>query len=149
MLFALAYGSFGDLLETAKLAVKIVAVLHHGSKLSQERSILVAELKALNSHLITLAVIASGVHVDPSCSHSLSVVACVRSEVDSCRTVLTRFLIKLSTPRKGFQAITSVLTEESDLARFRNELARPLDMIRTLMLTLNLLVPWPTVNIQC
>ncbi|KAJ7117206.1 hypothetical protein C8R43DRAFT_1037650 [Mycena crocata] len=139
MLFALAYGSFGDVLETAKLAVKIVQILRDGRKLSRERLALAVELQTLNNHLVTLKFIASGIHVDPLCSRSLYVVACIRSEVDSCRTILTRILQQLDGPRGIFGMIALAISEESELARLRSEISRPLSTIRTLMLTLNLI----------
>ncbi|KAJ6554420.1 hypothetical protein B0H19DRAFT_1153482 [Mycena capillaripes] len=139
MLFALAYGSFGDLIETAKLAVQIAAFLRNGRKLSQERLALATELKTLNSQLITLTFVASGVHIDPLCTHSLSVVACIRSEVESCHKVLVQFLNELHKPRGILGSIAQAINEESKLEKFRNELSRPLNTIRTLMLTLNLI----------
>ncbi|KAJ7117212.1 hypothetical protein C8R43DRAFT_108534 [Mycena crocata] len=139
MFFALAYGSFGDLLETAKLAVKIVQILRDGRKLSGERLALAVELQTLNNYLITVGSIASGVRVDPLCTRSLYVVACIRSEVDSCRTILTRILQQLGKPRGIFGIIALAIGEESELARLRSEISRPLGSIRTLMLTLNLI----------
>ncbi|KAJ7696039.1 hypothetical protein B0H17DRAFT_1054686 [Mycena rosella] len=136
--FALAYGSFGDLLETAKLVAKIVAFLCNGRKLSQERGALVAELETLNDHLTTLTFVASNVHINPSCTRSLSVVTGIRSEVELSRLLLIPFLNKLSAPRGLFSDIVLALTEESRLAKFRKEISRPLNTIRTLMVTLNL-----------
>ncbi|KAJ7693415.1 hypothetical protein B0H17DRAFT_1330503 [Mycena rosella] len=139
MFFALAYGSFGDLLETAKLAVRVVKLLRDGArgKLSQERLALAVELQTLNSDLITLDFIASAFHLDTSGTRSL-VVLRIRSEVESCRILLTQFLAKLKAPRSFLGTIIGALSEESELAEFRTKMSRPLKAIRTLMAMLNL-----------
>ncbi|KAJ7888641.1 hypothetical protein B0H14DRAFT_2693269 [Mycena olivaceomarginata] len=138
--FALTYGSFGDLLETAKLAVKVVKLLRADGrkKLSQERLALAAKLQTLNSDLITLDSIAAGVHIDLSSTHTLLVVIRVRAEVDACRMVLAQFLDRLAAPRGFLGSIIVALSEENELARFRTEISSPMKGIRTLMSMLNL-----------
>ncbi|KAJ7497712.1 hypothetical protein FB451DRAFT_1212479 [Mycena latifolia] len=140
MALALTYGSFGDLLETAKLAVKAVKLLRDGAsgKLSQERLALATELQTLNSDLITLDFIASAAHLDPSCTRSLLVAIRIRAEAEACRRVLKRFLDKLQAPRGLLGTIIGALSEESELAKFKTEISRPLKAIRTLTTMLNL-----------
>ncbi|KAJ6494973.1 hypothetical protein DFH09DRAFT_1337510 [Mycena vulgaris] len=135
---SLTYGSFGDLIETAKLVVKVVKLLRARGKLSQERLALTAELQTLNSDLITLDSIASGIHLDPSYANALFVIIRIRAEVESCRMVLTHFLDKLEAPRGVFGIIIAALSEESELAKVGKDISRPLKVIRTLVSTLNL-----------
>ncbi|KAJ7739073.1 hypothetical protein DFH07DRAFT_778865 [Mycena maculata] len=138
MSFALTYGSFGDVLDTAKLAVKVVRLLCNGPRLSQERLDMATELQALNRDLIAFNFTASGVHIDPSCAHSLEVVICIRAEVESCRLILSRFLDKLGPPKGITGSIVAALSEETELAKLRKGISRPIKSIRTLMAGLNL-----------
>jgi phosphomevalonate kinase len=142
---ALTYGSFGDLLETAKLVVKVVRLLRANgrTKLSQERLALATKLQTLNSDLITLDSIAAGVHIDLSSTHTLLVVIRVRAEVEACRMVLTQFLDKLAAPRGFLGSMIVALSEESELARFKTEISSPMKVIRTLLSMLNLYIPRP------
>ncbi|KAJ7879146.1 hypothetical protein B0H13DRAFT_961240 [Mycena leptocephala] len=135
---ALSYGSFGDLVETARLAVKIVRILRDGGKMSRERLALAADLQTLNSDLIILECVASGVTLDSSCTRSLSVLLRIRSEVDSCRAILAQFLEHLSVPRGILGNIFLAVVEENELAKFRGLISVPLNNIHTLILTLNL-----------
>jgi hypothetical protein len=137
MSVAFAYGSFGDLLDTAKLVVKVIRFVWAGGKMSQERLALVAELQTLNNDLVILHLLASGMRLDPS-SMSSSVVLRILSEAQKCRMILVQFLNKLNAPKGVFSAILTVLMEESQLAKFRTQISRPLKAISTLMLTLNL-----------
>ncbi|KAJ7831063.1 hypothetical protein B0H13DRAFT_255904 [Mycena leptocephala] len=139
MSVAFAYGSFGDLLDTAKLVVKVIRFVWAGGKMSQERLALVAELQTLNNDLVILHLLASGMRLDPS-SMSSSVVLRILSEAQKCRMILVQFLNKLNAPKGVFGAILTVLMEESQLAKFRAQISRPLKAISTLMLTLNLAV---------
>ncbi|KAJ7934656.1 hypothetical protein B0H13DRAFT_595994 [Mycena leptocephala] len=138
MLFALAYGSFGDLLETAKLAVKVAQFMRDGGRLSQERLALAAELQTLSRDLLTLDAVASGVHLDPSCTRSLFIVTRIGSEVKSCRAALAGFLDKLFTPRGVFGIIVASFLEERQVTKLRTDISGPLNAIRILMSTLNL-----------
>ncbi|KAJ7817012.1 hypothetical protein B0H13DRAFT_2459076 [Mycena leptocephala] len=115
---ALTYGSFGDLLETAKLVVKVVRLLRADgrTKLSQERLALATKLQTLNSDLITLDSIAAGVHIDLSSTHTLLVVIRVQAEVEACRVVLTQFLDKLAAPRSFLGSMIVALSKRSNLA---------------------------------
>ncbi|KAJ7671150.1 hypothetical protein B0H17DRAFT_1209101 [Mycena rosella] len=137
MSFALAYGSFGDLLETAKLAVKVAKFLREGGKMSLERQALATELQTLNNDLILLTFIASGMRLDPS-STSSGVAIRIRAEVQKCRITLIQFLDKI-TPCKGLLGtIRAALLEGSELARFKTEISKPLKAISMLMSILNL-----------
>jgi hypothetical protein len=138
---AFSYGSFGDLIETARLAVKIVRILRDGGKMSRERLALAADLQTLNSDLIILECVASGVPLDPSCSRFLSVLLRIRSEVDLCRAILAQFLENLSVPRGILGNIFLAVVEDNELAKFRGLISVPLNNIHTLILTLNLWVP--------
>jgi hypothetical protein len=138
---AFSYGSFGDLIETARLAVKIVRILRDGGKMSRERLALAADLQTLNSDLIILECVASGVPLDPSCPRFLSVLLRIRSEVDLCRAILAQFLENLSVPRGILGNIFLAVVEDNELAKFRGLISVPLNNIHTLILTLNLWVP--------
>ncbi|KAJ7497705.1 hypothetical protein FB451DRAFT_1212469 [Mycena latifolia] len=140
MSFAFTYGSLGDLLETAKLAVKVVKLLRDGAsgKLSQERLGLVTELQTLNSDLVTLDLITPAVHLDPSSTHRLFLIVRIQSEVETCRRLLIQFIDKLKAPRGFLGTIIGAVSEESELARFRTSISKPLKAIRTLMAMLNL-----------
>ncbi|KAJ7887421.1 hypothetical protein B0H13DRAFT_1888829 [Mycena leptocephala] len=126
--FALTYGSLGDLLETAKLTVKVVRLLRADgrTKLSQERLALATKLQTLNRDLITLDSIAAGVHIDLSSTHTLLVVIRVRAEVEACRMVLAQFLDRLAAPRGFLGSIMVTLSEESELTRFKTEFSSPM-----------------------
>ncbi|KAF8173258.1 hypothetical protein K438DRAFT_169643 [Mycena galopus ATCC 62051] len=137
MSFALTYGSFGDLLETARLAVKVVRFLRDGGKVSEERLAVAAELQTLNSDLVVLNFIASRMRLDAS-STSFSVIIRIQTEVENCRLAFVQFLDKVSAPRGILGAILAALSEESELAKFRTQISRPLKAIGTLMSILNL-----------
>ncbi|KAJ6594320.1 hypothetical protein B0H19DRAFT_1056628 [Mycena capillaripes] len=135
---ALTYGSFGDLVETARLAVKIVQILREEGRMSRERLALAAELQTLNSDLILLDCVASGISHE-SCPGLLPVQLRIRSEVASCRAVLMQFLETLRAPRGILNSIFLALVEDTELAKFRALIARPLNTIHTLILTLDLI----------
>jgi hypothetical protein len=153
--FALSHGSFGDLLETAKLAVKVVRLLRADgrTKLSQERLALATKLQTLNSDLMSLDSIAAGV-IDLSSTHTLLAVIRVGAEVEACRMVLVQFLDRLAASRGFLGSIMVALSEESELARFKTEISSPMKVVRTLLSMLNLYIrrpfrPWRSTHIFC
>ncbi|KAJ7506565.1 hypothetical protein B0H11DRAFT_235296 [Mycena galericulata] len=112
-LLALGYGSFGDIVATAQLVVKIMILLRH-RRLSSEWTETETGLKSLGNDLAQLTVMP--VEETP---FSVHVAGRIQDEISRCHLTMCRFYSKVSSSRGTFQTILFALSEEKLLASFR------------------------------
>ncbi|KAF7360530.1 hypothetical protein MVEN_00784000 [Mycena venus] len=115
--FAFAYGSFGDILATAELVVKIVTLLQSGSR-SAESVETEKELKSLGADLGNLSLI----HVDGALQSSpttISVAARIQEEVRRCHLLILRFFEKINVPNGFIHKVLWASSQDRELAAFR------------------------------
>ncbi|KAJ7705639.1 hypothetical protein B0H16DRAFT_1636222 [Mycena metata] len=110
--FAFAYGSFGDILATTQLIIKVVGLLRSGS-----RSVECAETEE-DADLANL----KSIPVDYTLQSSpiaLSVAARVQEEVRRCHLLILRFLERSNTSGTLLHRILWVASQDRELAAFR------------------------------
>ncbi|KAF7360454.1 hypothetical protein MVEN_00775800 [Mycena venus] len=115
--FALAYGSLGDILATAQLVAKIIIFLrsdHHSVECAETEK----ELKSLGTDLanLTLILVDDALQASP---FALSVASRVKEEVRRCHLLLLRFFEKSSASSGLIHKLLWVASEERALAAFR------------------------------
>ncbi|KAJ7456185.1 hypothetical protein FB451DRAFT_1512625 [Mycena latifolia] len=137
MAVALAYGSFGDIVDTIKLVVQIAQTIHRGGQMSDKRREVVLELKALFADLDTLRQLALSVPLDASPGQMLFIRR-ICADVQACRGVLRHFLAKITAPLSVLQMLSAAFSEQRDLAEFRAKIGRHQESLRMWQLMLSL-----------
>ncbi|KAJ7682216.1 hypothetical protein DFH06DRAFT_289758 [Mycena polygramma] len=114
---AFAFGSFGDILATAQLLIKVILVLKNGRH-SSERDETERELKALWTDLanLTLIPVDEGIQSSPL---ALSVSTRIQEEVQRCHLTILRFFQKISASSGLIHKLLWAVSEEKELAAFR------------------------------
>ncbi|KAJ7763298.1 hypothetical protein B0H16DRAFT_1527399 [Mycena metata] len=115
--FAFAYGSFGDILATTQLIIKVVGLLRSGSR-SVECAETEEELKSLSADLANL----KSIPVDYALQSSpvaLSVAARVQEEVRRCHLLILRFFERSNASGTLLHRILWVASQDRELAAFR------------------------------
>ncbi|KAJ7741049.1 hypothetical protein B0H16DRAFT_1890609 [Mycena metata] len=126
--FTLAYGSFGDIVSTAQLVVKIVQLLRRGGPPSGAWTETETELKALVSELTHLTLHQAP---DPFVSQR------IQQEVSRCHLVMTRFFTKINASQGLVQKIVWAVTEEKELVAFRAQVIERRTVLSVLVGLLN------------
>ncbi|KAJ7485951.1 hypothetical protein FB451DRAFT_1128205 [Mycena latifolia] len=140
MSFALAYGSFGDIAETVRLAIRIAQILHNGGQTSEERQELILELRTLSTDLVTLSQLASKLLLDSSSGQYQMFVQRICADVEACRGFLRRSLEKISVRPSVLKMIGMALSEKRDLAEFKAKISKHQDSLRMWQTMLSLAV---------
>ncbi|KAJ7720449.1 hypothetical protein DFH07DRAFT_858568 [Mycena maculata] len=130
---ALTYGSFGDVLETARLAKRIIDVLRSGGG-SQRRQRVISTLHGLCEDM---AKVASVVNVDFSSAEGLHLVARLSSEVASCRSMMDEFSARINAATGVLGRVWMALSEERELAEWRSRIAERRHALHILLGALN------------
>ncbi|KAJ6560320.1 hypothetical protein B0H19DRAFT_113701 [Mycena capillaripes] len=115
--FALAFGSFGDILAAVQIVIKLIVLLRDGRR-SYEWDETERELKSLGTDLANLTLIP----IDDSLQSSLimlSVAARIKEEVQRCHLTILRFFEKTKASNGLIQKILWAASEERALASFR------------------------------
>ncbi|KAF7333473.1 hypothetical protein MVEN_02363500 [Mycena venus] len=130
---AFTYGSFGDILDTARLAKRIIDVLRNGGG-SVQRQNLISMLKGLCDDMASLA---TAFNDDLSSPEALALAAKLSAEVASCRLLVQQFSTKLATSRGVLRRILTVVSEERELAEWRTQVSERRDVLHSLVAALN------------
>ncbi|KAJ7755874.1 hypothetical protein B0H16DRAFT_1722030 [Mycena metata] len=115
--FAYAYGSFGDILATGQLIVKIIVILRRGTQ-SNECAETERELKSLGGDLANLTLIPVDDVVQPS-PLAQSVADRIQEEIRRCHRFMAHFFSKLNATSGLFRRFIWAVSEERELSTFR------------------------------
>ncbi|KAJ7506200.1 hypothetical protein B0H11DRAFT_1975018 [Mycena galericulata] len=118
-IFALAYGSFGDIQATIQIAIQIAVLLRRGGRPSSECADTEIELKLLSNELDLAH---SALQQTPGSQLTPFVAERIRDEVVRCHAIMARFFTMITAPQSFFQRIWSAASEEKELARFRMQI---------------------------
>ncbi|KAJ7490703.1 hypothetical protein FB451DRAFT_1220830 [Mycena latifolia] len=110
--FALAYGSVGDIIATVQLVTKLVTLLHRDSSQSSECA--EKELKSLSSD-VYLAFLTR-----VQTSESL-IAKRIQDEVALCHQVMYRFFAMITAPKTFLQKLQWAVCQGKELAAFRTQ----------------------------
>ncbi|KAJ7755884.1 hypothetical protein B0H16DRAFT_1886167 [Mycena metata] len=116
--FAFAYGSFGDILATGQLIVKIIVILRRGTR-STECTETEKELKSLGTDLanLTRMPVDDAVQASPLAQ---SVADRVQEEIRRCYSDMLRFYTKINTSNGGLiRKLLWTVSEDRQLSAFR------------------------------
>ncbi|KAJ7755877.1 hypothetical protein B0H16DRAFT_1458411 [Mycena metata] len=134
--FTFAYGSFGDILATGQLIVKIIVILRRGTR-STECAETEKELKFLGTDLANL----TRMPVDDAAQASplaRSIADRVQEEIRHCYSDMLRFYTKINTSNGGLiRKLLWIPAEDRFLAAFRTRLAERRTVLGVLLGMLN------------
>ncbi|KAJ7479334.1 hypothetical protein B0H11DRAFT_1274187 [Mycena galericulata] len=132
---SLTYGSFGDILDTAKLAKRIIDTLRNvpgGGSLERERTI--TAFRNLCNDMATLATV---VNTDLSTPEGIHLAERLSAEVASCRSLMLELSNKITPTRTVLRRLWMVVWEETDLAEWRTRIAERRDALQPLLAALH------------
>ncbi|KAJ7144152.1 hypothetical protein C8R44DRAFT_846110 [Mycena epipterygia] len=115
-LFALAYGSFGDIVATVQLAIKIAIILRQRGTPSMECKKTEAELKSLSGDLDLAHLTLQRMSASPSLPF---VTKRLQDEVSRCHKLMARFFTKITVPEGLWDRVWWAASQEKKLAAFR------------------------------
>ncbi|KAJ7724896.1 hypothetical protein B0H16DRAFT_288190 [Mycena metata] len=117
---ALTFGSFGDILEAARIAKHIVDVLRKGPGGSPRRAKLIATLKGMCEDMSLLTLVFDGGHFTDR----------LWAEVDLCRSLLDEFSAKINSYEAAGRGLRGLLqktwmvaVEEKELGSWRDQIS--------------------------
>ncbi|KAJ7433212.1 hypothetical protein FB451DRAFT_1314614 [Mycena latifolia] len=117
--FALTYGSFGDLLETARLAKRIIDVLRGGG-CTAERERTISILKSICDDMAKLSAIAA---LDSSSPEGLYFADRLSSEVALCRSLMAQFYSQINPSASVLGRLWFAVSEERELTSWRAQIS--------------------------
>ncbi|KAJ7144179.1 hypothetical protein C8R44DRAFT_973817 [Mycena epipterygia] len=115
-LFALAYGSFGDIVATVQLAIKIAIILRQRGTPSMECKKTEAELKSLSGDLDLAHLTLQRMSASPSLPF---VTKRLQDEVSRCHKLMAQFFTKITVPEGLWDRVWWAASQEKKLAAFR------------------------------
>jgi hypothetical protein len=130
-LAAFAYGSFGDIVATAELLVKIVTLLHRSGKPSSVWEETEKELTSLDRELKYL-ILKLTPTLDPLVTQR------VREEVANCNRTMVKFYAKISVPKNVWQTVLWARSEEKALEEFKMQVVEHRTALGVVLGLLNL-----------
>ncbi|KAJ7872181.1 ankyrin repeat-containing domain protein [Mycena olivaceomarginata] len=130
-LAAFAYGSFGDIVATAELLVKIVTLLHRSGKPSSVWEETEKELTSLDRELKYL-ILKLTPTLDPLVTQR------VREEVANCNRTMVKFYAKISVPKNVWQTVLWARSEEKALKEFKMQVVEHRTALGVVLGLLNL-----------
>ncbi|KAJ7622856.1 hypothetical protein B0H17DRAFT_1112340 [Mycena rosella] len=138
MSFSFAYGSFGDILETARLAKKIFDAMYNPSgSPSIERQKTITILKSLYEDV---AILLRFTDMDSSSPDGHMLADRILAELASCRSLMEALCAKINQPSSFLAKIWTALTEERELASWTSEMMERRAVLHTLLELLNIVV---------
>ncbi|KAJ6590707.1 hypothetical protein DFH09DRAFT_1423690 [Mycena vulgaris] len=143
---ALSFGSFGDILAVAELAMKIVQVLYYSSTVSEDYQGAMAELVSLHHELV---LISDAIQLDTSAGLGAVARQSAAAEIACCYAEMRRFLEKTeSITAKGMaRALTKVwwaASEAKELRSLRAAVSRHRASLNVLIGASNLIISTTT-----
>ncbi|KAJ7248755.1 hypothetical protein C8J57DRAFT_1357740 [Mycena rebaudengoi] len=136
MAFALTYGSFGDIVETARLAKRICDVLRSG-RASYERQKVISELKGIHDDVATLSTL---LDLDSSSPNVRYIANKLSAELTSCHSFMQQLFTKMNRSNGVMGRILMALSEETELISWRAEISQHRDSLQRLLEILNSLL---------
>jgi hypothetical protein len=133
---ALTYGSFGDIMETARIAKRIIDILRTGGA-SHKHQKIISILKAMHDDMSWLSTVSNVDSSSPAVHHRLL------AETALCRSLLDKFYAKINPSGGVFGKIWMALSEEKQLESWRTEISERRDSFHRLLELLN----WCVFNI--
>ncbi|KAJ7451402.1 hypothetical protein FB451DRAFT_1284391 [Mycena latifolia] len=117
--FALTYGSFEDLLETARLVKRIIDVLRGGG-CTAEREKTISILKSICDDMAKLSAIAA---LDSSTPEGLYFTDRLSSEVALCRSLMAQFYSQIHPSSSVLGRLWFAVSEERELSSWRAQIS--------------------------
>ncbi|KAJ7226790.1 hypothetical protein GGX14DRAFT_385589 [Mycena pura] len=108
---ALTFGSFGDILEAARIAKRIIDVLRKGGG-SREHQRIILTLNGLCEDMAMLTVVDEG-------HFSIR----LQTEIDLCRSLMTQFYAEIKSHEGPLRWVWGVVSEEKELASWRLQIS--------------------------
>ncbi|KAJ7692878.1 hypothetical protein B0H17DRAFT_1060909 [Mycena rosella] len=136
MAFALTYGSFGDIVETARLAKRIIDVLRSG-RASYKRQKVISALKGMHDDVATLSTL---LDLDSSSPHVQYITDRLSIELTSCRSLMQQLFAKINRSNGVMGRILMALSEETELISWRAEISERRHALHLLLESLNSLL---------
>ncbi|KAJ6604862.1 hypothetical protein B0H10DRAFT_632304 [Mycena sp. CBHHK59/15] len=130
-LFALTYGSFGDIVETAKLAKQIIDVLH-GTGVSIERQEVISTLQVMAQYMSMV----STIEVDASSPNVQFLATKLAAEVALCRALMDKFCARIKLLDGFIGRIWMAVQEEKELASWKTQVSERRDALYLLLVLL-------------
>ncbi|KAJ6632065.1 hypothetical protein B0H10DRAFT_3721 [Mycena sp. CBHHK59/15] len=130
---ALTYGSFGDIMETARLAKRIIDALRTGVG-SYKRQKVISALKGMHDDVVALS---TAFDVDSSPSRVQYFANRLSAELALCRSLMERLYAKVSPSSSVINKIWMTLSEEKELASWRIDISERREALYLLLQSLN------------
>lgn len=140
-LFALAYGSFGDILATVQLAIKIAILLRQRDTPSTECKKTEAELKSLSGDLDLAHLALQRMPTSPLFPF---VAKRLHDEVSRSHELMARFFTKITAPRGLWDKVWWAASQEKELAAFRAQVIERRTALGLIVDFMNSCVTCPT-----
>ncbi|KAJ7036964.1 hypothetical protein C8F04DRAFT_1257508 [Mycena alexandri] len=129
MACAFTYGSFGDIVETARLAKRIIDVLRSG-RASYERQKVISSLKGIHDDVATLSTL---LDLNSSSPHLCYITDRLSAELTACRSLMQRLFAKLNRDNSIMGRILMALSQETELISWRVEISERRDALHVLL----------------
>ncbi|KAJ7190262.1 hypothetical protein GGX14DRAFT_606084 [Mycena pura] len=130
---SLAYGSFGDILESARLAKRIIDVLRSAGSSSSKRQQIISTLEAMHDDMSTLSTLES-FH---SSSLEVQYLDKLSTEVALCRSLMDRFYARINQSNSVLGRVLMALSEETELASWKTQISERRRALHRLLHLLN------------
>ncbi|KAJ7610259.1 hypothetical protein DFH06DRAFT_1246243 [Mycena polygramma] len=118
---AFAFGSFGDILATMQLLLKVISVLKDGQR-SSERDETEKELKSLETDLANLTLLPIDETIQSSSPMAIWVAKRIQEEVQRCHLTILRFYQKCTASNGLIPKLLWAMSEEKELAAFKTRI---------------------------
>lgn len=133
MSFALTYGSFGDIVETARLAKRIIDVLRSG-RASYKRQKVISDLKGMHDDVATLSTL---LDLDSSSPQVQHITSRLSAELALCHSLMQQLFAKINSSNGVIGRILMALSEETELISWRVEISERRGALHLLLESLN------------
>ncbi|KAJ7146909.1 hypothetical protein C8R44DRAFT_758463 [Mycena epipterygia] len=136
MSFALTYGSFGDIVETARIAKRIIDVLRSG-RASHKRQKVISDLKGMHDDVATLSTL---LDLDSSSPQIQHITDRLSAELTLCHSLMQQLFAKINPSNGVIGRILMALSEDTELISWRAEISKRRDALHLLLASLNSLL---------
>ncbi|KAF7333387.1 hypothetical protein MVEN_02354400 [Mycena venus] len=131
-LVALTYGSFGDIMETARLSKRVIDVLRSGGGSLKHQKV-ISDLKAMHDDVVALSTAFDG--DSPTRLQYFS--DRLAAELALCRSLMERFYEKIKPSSSVITKIWMIVSEEQELKAWRTDIAERRQVLHLLLAELN------------
>ncbi|KAJ7230101.1 hypothetical protein GGX14DRAFT_409971 [Mycena pura] len=131
VILSLAYGSFGDILESARLAKRIIDVLRSAGSSSSKRQQIISTLEGMHDDMSTLSTL------DFHSSLEVQYLDRLATEVALCRSLMDRFYARINQSNSVLGRVLMALSEETELASWKTQISERRRALHRLLHLLN------------